>query len=130
VTLTFLALDEVLAIHADQIDVYGGSPGLRDVGLLESALAMPQATFGGELLHPTLPEMAAAYLFHLASNHAFVDGNKRIALMATIVFLGMNGLKLEAGKVRLFDLVMGVANGSISKAAVAVFLAKHTSPRR
>ncbi|HYQ81440.1 MAG TPA: Fic family protein, partial [Anaeromyxobacteraceae bacterium] len=72
----FLTLDEVLALHADQIGRYGGSPGLRDLGLLESALAAPRATFGGEHLHGSLPEMAAAYLFHLVRNHPFVDGNK------------------------------------------------------
>lgn len=67
----FLTLDEVLALHADQIERYGGSGGLRDLGLLESAVAAPRATFGGALLHPTLPEMAAAYLFHLVQNHPF-----------------------------------------------------------
>ena len=76
----FLTLDEVLALHADRIARYGGSEGIRDVGLLKSALAAPAATFDGGYLHPTLPEMAAAYLFHLVKNHPFVDGNERVGL--------------------------------------------------
>ena len=68
----FLSLDEVLEIHEQQIERYGGSPGLRDAAALESAVAMPQATFGGEFLHTSIPAMAAAYLFHLCQNHPFV----------------------------------------------------------
>ena len=92
----FLALDEVLGIHADQIRRYGGTVGLRDLGLLRSALAMPQTTFDDEFIHGTLFEMAAAYLFHLARNHPFLDGNKRTPLMCALVFLGLNGHRLEA----------------------------------
>jgi death-on-curing family protein len=87
----FLTLDEVLGIHADQIRRYGGAAGIRDLELLQSALAMPQTTFDDEFLHGTLFEMAAAYLFHLARNHPFVDGNKRTALMCALVFLGLAG---------------------------------------
>jgi prophage maintenance system killer protein len=73
----FLSIDEVLEIHLQQIERYGGSAGLRDAAGLESAVATPQATFGGEFLHSSIPAMAAAHLFHLCLNHAFVDGNKR-----------------------------------------------------
>ena len=118
----FLTLDEVLALHADQIERYGGSSGLRDLGLLESAVAAPRATFGGALLHPTLPEMAAAYLFHLVQNHPFVDGNKRVGLAAAIAFLGLNDLWIEAEEDELVVLVVGVAEGRVGKAEVAVFL--------
>jgi death on curing protein len=86
----FLTLDEVLEIHEQQIELYGGSHGLRDPGALESAVATPQATFGGEYLHTTIPEMASAYLFHLAQNHPFIDGNKRVGANAAIAFLLMN----------------------------------------
>ncbi len=86
----FLTLDDVLGIHADQIRVYGGASGLRDLELLRSAIAMPETTFDGEYLHPSAFEMAAAYLFHLVRNHPFVDGNKRTALMCAFVFLGLN----------------------------------------
>ena len=74
---TFLSLDEVLEIHGQQIERYGGSAGLRDAAGLESAVATPQATFAGEFLHTSIPAMAAAYLFHLCQNHPFIDGNKR-----------------------------------------------------
>jgi death-on-curing protein len=121
----FLTLDEVLALHADQIERYGGAPGVRDLGLLESALAAPRATFAGGLLHPTLPEMAAAYLFHLVRNHPFVDGNKRAGLASAIAFLGLNDLWLEADEDELVALVVGVAEGSAGKAEVAVFVARH-----
>lgn len=118
----FLTLDEALALHADQIDRYGGSPGVRDLGLLESAVAAPRATFGGGLLHPTLPEMAAAYLFHLVRNHPFVDGNERTGLATAIAFLGLNDLWMEAEEGALVALVIGVAEGRIAKAEVAVFV--------
>jgi death on curing protein len=126
----FLTLDEVLALHADQIGRYGGSRGVRVVELLESALAVPATTFGGSYLHGDLHEMAAAYLFHLVKNHPFVDGNKRTGLMAMLVFLGLNGLRLEASEDELTDVVLAVADGRISKAEIAVFVKDHTRPRR
>jgi death-on-curing protein len=125
----FLTLDEVLALHADQIDRYGGSLGIRPVELLESALAVPTATFGGSYLHGDLHEMAAAYLFHLVKNHPFVDGNKRTGLMV-MVFLGLNGLWLEAREDELADLVVAVADGRIGKAETAVFVKGHAGPRQ
>jgi death-on-curing protein len=118
----FLTLDEVLAIHADQIRRYGGSHGVRDVGILGSALAMPQASFGGVRLHASLAEMAAAYLFHVAQNHPFVDGNKRTALAAALAFIWLNDQRLEAGEDELAELVMGIAAGRLGKADAAVFL--------
>jgi len=122
----FPSLDEVLALHADQISRYGGETGIRDLALLQSALAMPQATFGGQWLHPSLPEMAAAYLFHLIRNHPFVDGNKRAGLMCAIAFLGLNDLELAAEPHDLVELVLGVAEGRTDKAQVAVFLKANT----
>jgi death-on-curing protein len=121
----FLTLDDVLALHADRIEKYGGSLGLRDLGGLQSALGMPSASFGGAFLHPTLAEMAAAYLFHVSQAHAFVDGNKRIALAAALAFLDLNGHELVAAPDSLYDLCMEVAAGRASKAAVAVFIAGH-----
>jgi len=118
----FLTLDEVLALHADQLARYGGDPGLRDLGLLESALATPRATFGREFLHGSLPEMAAAYLFHLVGNHPFVDGNKRIGLAAAIAFLGLNGLWLVTEPEPLAELVLRIARGEASKAEVAEYV--------
>jgi death-on-curing protein len=121
----FLTLDEVLALHADQLERYGGDPGLRDIGLLESALAAPRATFGSAFLHGSLPEMAAAYLFHLVGNHPFVDGNKRAGLAAAIAFLGLNGLWLEADPDEVVEVTMRTARGEATKAEVAEFVRRH-----
>ena len=88
---SFLTLAEVLEIQHVQIERYGGDPTLRDRGLLESALAVPESSFGGEFLHPTLFAMAAAYAYHIAENQPFVDGNKRTGLAAALVFLAING---------------------------------------
>jgi death on curing protein len=118
----FLTVDEALAIHADQIRRYGGSHGLRDLGLLSSALAMPQASFDGVYLHTSVAEMAAAYLFHLAQNHPFVDGNKRAALAVALAFLWLNDRRLEAEEDELTNLVMGIASGHVGKSEVAVFI--------
>ncbi|MDE2689015.1 MAG: type II toxin-antitoxin system death-on-curing family toxin [Acidobacteriota bacterium] len=118
----FLTLDEALAIQAEQIERYGGTEGVRDHGLLASALAMPAATYGGQFLHPNLFEMAAAYLFHLCKNHPFLDGNKRTALAASLAFLWLNDLEVVADPDEIAELVLGVADGSVGKAQVAVYL--------
>src|SRR5271169_7167801 len=99
-----LSLDEVLEIQEQQIERYGGSPGLRDVAGLESAVATPQATFGGEFLHASIPAMAAAYLFHLCQNHAFIDGNKRVGANAAITFLLLNDWEPAFTEDELVDL--------------------------
>jgi death-on-curing protein len=124
----FLTLDEVLAIHVHQVERYGGAFGLRDRPLLESALAMPGATFGEEYLHPSLEEQAAAYLFHLVSNHPFLDGNKRVGLACALVFLGLNAVRIRATDDELVEITLGVATGSCSKADVAVFFRNRGSP--
>ncbi len=124
----FLTLDEVLAIQAEQIECYGGTEGLRDTGLLASALAMPAATYDGQFLHPNLFEMAAAYLFHLCNNHPFLDGNKRTALATCLAFLWLNDLEVVADPDEIADLVLGVADGSVGKAQVAVYLEERSRP--
>ncbi|MFN0062431.1 MAG: type II toxin-antitoxin system death-on-curing family toxin [Myxococcaceae bacterium] len=124
----FLRLDEVLALHAEQIDRYGGIHGIRDLGLLESALATPGASFAGEYLHPTVPEMAAAYLFHLVQNHPFLDGNKRAGAAATFLFLYLNDQFLDCSEEELVELTLSVAQGAASKAEAAVFIASHVQP--
>lgn len=118
----FLTLDEVLALHEDQIRRYGGTPGLRDEGLLSSALGAVTATFDGELLHQDLWEMAAAYLVYLAQNHPFLDGNKRVALASALTFLWMNDVEVGADEDELTRLVFRVAEGEATKSDVAVFL--------
>ena len=124
----FLTLDEILAIQAEQIQRYGGTKGLRARDLLESAIAMPAATYGGEFLHSTLFDMAAAYLFHLCNNHPFLDGNKRTALATCLTFLWLNDLEVVTDPDQIADLVLGVADGSVGKAQVAVYLEERSRP--
>lgn len=126
----FLRLEEVLALHKDQVERYGGSTGVRDLGLLESAVATPQSSFGGGYLHGTVPEMAAAYLFHLAQNHPLVDGNKRAAAAAMIMFIYLNGRDLACDEDELVELTLGVAGGETTKAEVSVFLAERIVRQR
>ena len=121
----FLSLDEVLEIHEQQIDRYGGSAGIRDSEGLQSALATPQATFDGEFLHPSIPAMAAAYLFHLCQNHAFVDGNKRVGANAAVTFLLMNGWEPDFDPDELADLVLSVASGVLEKTALTAVFESH-----
>jgi death-on-curing protein len=123
----FLELVEVLAIHRDQIERYGGTPGIRDLPLLQSAVATPKAGFAGRYLREDLFEMAAAYLFHIVRDHPFLDGNKRTGVVAAIVFLALNGIELDADERSLERLVRGVAEGGVSKAAVADYVRKHAA---
>lgn len=121
----FLSLDDVLAIHADQVQRYGGSDGVRDLHLLQSAVAMPSATFDACYLHNDIYAMAAAYLFHITQNHPFVDGNKRTGAVAALVFLEMNGVQFDAPEDDLEDLVRQVATGQADKEAAAAFLRRY-----
>jgi death-on-curing protein len=118
----FLDLEEVLEIHALQLDEFGGIAGMRDRGLLESAVEQARATAFGELLHADLFEMAAAYLFHIVKNHAFLDGNKRTALVTALVFLDINGVSLERDDERLYELTMAAAEGRADKVQIAAQL--------
>lgn len=127
-TPDFLNQTTVLKIHARQIEKFGGTPGIRDEGLLESALAQPQATFAGELLHPTIYEQAAAYLYHLAMNHPFIDGNKRTAFAVMDTFLRLNGYSLNLTNEQAYDLVMQVAQSQMSKSDLAGCLEKAIAP--
>lgn len=120
--VAFLTVEDILVIHAHQLSRFGGAPGVRDAGLLASAVSQAQATFGGELLHTDLFEMAAAYHFHLVQNHAFVDGNKRIGLAAALVFLDLNGVPIDAGTDALYELTMSIARGETTKQDVAAAL--------
>ncbi len=117
----FLTVDEVVEIHRDQIARYGGLEGIRDFGMLHSAVAMPAAGSGGLFLHPDLCEMAAAYLFHIVQNHPFIDGNKRVGAVAAYVFLALNHVRLTAEQSRYAELVLSVARGDVPKSAVAEF---------
>jgi death on curing protein len=118
----FLSVEDVIAIHQLQIERFGGSLGLRDPGLLESAVAQAEASFGERFVHATLLAMAGAYLFHLVKNHAFIDGNKRIGLAAALVFLDLNGVQILRGTEDLYSLTMAVAEGRADKAEVTSVL--------
>ena len=124
----FLDLAEVLEIHVDQIERYGGTAGVRDLPLLLSALAMPTAGVRGVYVHGTLFEFAAAYLFHISKNHPFVDGNKRTALAASLTFLDLNGVTMVASTDDFVALVEGVIAGALSKSEVALWLRDHVVP--
>ncbi len=120
----FLDVDDVLEIHSMQLEAFGGSAGLRDRGLLESAVAQPRSSFGGDYNHDGLFDMAAAYLFHVVKNHAFVDGNKRAGLLVALVFLDLNGISIEQPSDELHALTVGVAEGSVEKAQIAAELSR------
>lgn len=126
-TPKFISISETLDIHARQLKKFGGSSGIRDEGLLESALAQPQATFSGEFLHTTLYEQAAAYLYHLAKNHPFLDGNKRTAFAVMDTFLRVNGCTLVMTDEQAYELVQDVVNGRVSKTELAALLERSTS---
>jgi len=122
----FIVTADALSLHSDQIELYGGEHGVRDLGLLESAVAQAQAAFGGQDLHNDLFEMAAAYLFHIVKNHPFVDGNKRAGAVTALVFLDLNGIEIDAPKGALYELTMAVATGQTGKAEIAEFFRSHT----
>jgi death-on-curing protein len=126
--ITFLTLEEVIELHNDQIQRYGGEPTIRDTGLLQSAIAMPAATFGGEYLHESPHGMAAAYLFHLVSNHPFVDGNKRTGLAAALAFLYVHDLDVKPERAEVEQLVLNVACGKLEKSDVMTFFRAHVRP--
>jgi len=125
----FLTLDETLSLHAEQIRLFGGSSGIRDIGLLQSAMGSVEATFGGAFLHETIFSMAATYLYGICRNHSFIDGNKRTAVGAALIFLELNGVEVDAAEDAFYDLVIGVAEGRVSKASVTVFLESHATKR-
>ena len=111
----FLTVEEVLHLHRLLIEDVGGEPGLLDPVALESAVAQPAMVAFGQLLHPTLVEQAAAYLFHLVANHPFCDGNKRIGLHTAVIFLDTNGATVGGTPEDWYELTMAVARGELTK---------------
>lgn len=124
-TPTFLTLADVLEIHRDQIARYGGKRGVRDMALLESAVAAPCASFGGRYLHADVFDTASAYLFHIIRNHPFADGNKRTGLLCAVVFLGMNGVRADLDDESIESIVLMVAEGKTTESEVADFFRSH-----
>ncbi len=119
-----LTVDIVQEIHAEAIARFGGSEGIRDVALLESAVAAPQASFGGRSPYKDIAEMAAAYLFYLCNNHPFIDGNKRAALGACIVFLRLNGIEPEVDGPEWEELTLAIAASVIDRDGTTLRLRK------
>ncbi len=113
--IRFLTVDDVNRLHELTIETQGGSLGIRDVGLLEAAVSMPLQTFGGEYLHPGLPAMASAYLFHICQAHAYVDGNKRTAVLAALAFLKVNQVRSLPEPDELEHMTLKVARSELAK---------------
>lgn len=120
--IKFIPEEVVLLIHSILIERYGGSPGIRDTNLLDSALAQPKMTVGGKYLHKTIFDKAAAYGFHLCKNHPFVDGNKRVAFVLMDLFLQKNGWEIISGETSAYVMMMNLANSQLSKAQLSNWL--------
>lgn len=123
----WVSREVLLLLHDESLAEHGGAPGLRNEGLLESALARPlhAAHYGA----PDLAELAAIYGLSLAKNHPFVDGNKRVAFLAIGLFLAINGYRLTANQVDATRTMLGVAAGDVDEAALALWIRAHTKPR-
>jgi death on curing protein len=124
----FLSLVRVLELHDEQLALFGGRAGIRDVTLVESAIGMPRQTFGGEFVHANLAEMAAAYFFHINMNQPFTDGNKRTGAAAAAVFLEINGIDFDVDPDEYANLGLQLGAGKLSKADVVSFFRKHVPP--
>ncbi len=111
----FLTKQIIIYFHEQLISLYGGASGIRDEGLLDSALEQPRAMLEGSYLHDSLAKMAAAYGFHICKNHPFIDGNKRVALVAMDTFLQKNGYEISASEKDVYEVIMKLASGNLTK---------------
>ena len=123
--MRYLTLGEVVELHGQLIAATGGATGIRDLGLLESALAQPAATFAGTDLHPTIIDRAAALGLSLVANHPFIDGNKRIGHAAMEVFLLLNGYEIDASVDEQERLMLDVASGTVDREQLADWLRRN-----
>jgi len=124
--INFIPKDIILYFHNQLIQTYGGSFGIRDEDLLDSALKQAKATYEGKFLHNTIYKIAAAYGFHLCNNHPFVDGNKRIALVAMDIFLQRNGFEIIASEKETYTLIMALSTGELTKKELSEWLEDNT----
>ena len=125
----FLTVAQILRLHENTIRDHGGRAELRDEPLFLSAVAQPEATFGGNYLHEDLFHMAAAYFFHLSQNQAFSDGNKRVGLLAMFAFLEINGYELTVPDEQLYPKLLEVSEGYCNKEELAIFVRANTQPK-
>ncbi len=128
-SIRFLTKEFILHFHRQLLSEYSGRPGLRDEGLLESALAQAQMTIDGKYLHPDIFEMAAAYGYHICQNHAFIDGNKRLALVAIDTFLQMNGWELIADEKETYITILRLAAGELNKQQLSKWIREYVQKR-
>jgi len=124
--MTYLKVNQILAIHEEVIKETGGSKGIRDIHLLESGVARPQATFGGKDLYPEIFSKAAALGHSIIQNHPFIDGNKRVGYMAMRLFLNVNGCDLKASLDEKYKFVMEIAEKIIDEKYIAMWLENHS----
>ena len=125
----FLSEDQVIRIHEQVLSAYGGASGIMDMHLLQSAIGQPSMSMGGQFLHQTVFDQAAAYLYHLSRNHPFVDGNKRTAAESALLFLELNGYDFVGLDSEFVALVVEVAQGSLEKRQIASFLRTNCQKR-
>lgn len=120
-----LSKPQILLLHEQLLEATGGSSGLRDEGMLDSALNTPFQTFGGEDVYPSTQQKAARLCFGLVKNHPFVDGNKRIGTHAMLVFLALNGIELEYTQTELSDVILRLAAGEIPSSGLLEWILNH-----
>jgi death-on-curing protein len=126
--MNYLSLEQVVAIHAAVIETHGGDPAILDIGLVDSAVAQPQMTFGGADLYPTLPEKAAALGFSLTNNHGFKDGNKRVGFAAMDTFLRLNGFRISSPIDETESVSLAVASHKMSRDDFTDWVRAHIEP--
>ena len=124
--MIFLSVEEVIQVHDELINIYGGLPGIRDLGLLISSVEMPKAALFEKYLHESVFDKASAYLYHIVCNHAFLDGNKRTGAACALIFLNQNGIQFKYDIKILEEIVCMVAQRKISKDEISEFF-QHVS---
>lgn len=124
--MILLTIDEIIALHSKLIARTGGSDGLRDLGLLESAVYSANSSFGGEEIYPTVIQKAARLMYALVSNHAFVDGNKRIGVFVMLMTLRLNGITLQYTQAELIELGLAAAEGVVRYDEILNWINLHT----
>lgn len=128
--ILYLTLEEVLTLHTISINKFGGSDGIRDVGLVESSIYRAQQTYGGEDLYKTIWDKAAALAHSISENQPFLDGNKRTAALSMMVFLDINGYELDVEKMSVYQTMIKVANREFSREQLAGWLEKHSKKKK